>query len=136
MAVLGYLPKLQRGLRLAFVAHFLHDFSIKMFFIWCSIYGQSFNAIPFFLLKISNKTFLLTRTELSQRFKIFKSIFDHSCRRFEQILLKKWQCRTEQTCVHHLAYSHAHLYTFFQKQPFRTWPNGKIDLEVLRTKKL
>ena len=44
-----------RGLGLAFAAHFLHDFSIKMFFIWYSIYGQSFNVIPFFLLKMSNK---------------------------------------------------------------------------------
>ena len=26
MAVLGYLPKLRRGLRLAFGAHFLHNF--------------------------------------------------------------------------------------------------------------
>ena len=29
MAVLGYTPKLKRGLGLAFGAHFLHDFSIK-----------------------------------------------------------------------------------------------------------
>ena len=33
MAVLGYLAKLKRGLALAFGAHFLHDFSIKMFLI-------------------------------------------------------------------------------------------------------
>ena len=33
MAVLGYLPKLKRDLGLAFGAHFLHDFSIKMFLI-------------------------------------------------------------------------------------------------------
>ena len=32
MAVLGYLPKLKGGLGLAFGAHFLHDFSKKMFF--------------------------------------------------------------------------------------------------------
>ena len=31
MAVLGYLPNLKRGLGLAFGAHFLHDFSIKIF---------------------------------------------------------------------------------------------------------
>ena len=31
MAVLGYLPKLKRGLGLVFGAHFLHDFSIKVF---------------------------------------------------------------------------------------------------------
>ena len=29
MAVSGHLPKLKRGLGLAFGAHFLHDFSIK-----------------------------------------------------------------------------------------------------------
>ena len=33
MAVLGYLPKLKRGLWLAFGAHVLYDFAIKMFFI-------------------------------------------------------------------------------------------------------
>ena len=33
MAVLCYLPKLKRGLGLAFGAYFLHDFSIKMFLI-------------------------------------------------------------------------------------------------------
>ena len=33
MAVLGYLPKLKWGLGLAFGEHFLHDFSITMFFI-------------------------------------------------------------------------------------------------------
>ena len=31
MAVLGYLAKLKRGLGLAFGAHFLHGFSVKMF---------------------------------------------------------------------------------------------------------
>ena len=33
MTVLSYLPKLKRGLGLAFGAHFLHDFSMKMFLI-------------------------------------------------------------------------------------------------------
>ena len=33
MAVLGYLPKSKIGLEVAIGAHFLHDFSIKMFFI-------------------------------------------------------------------------------------------------------
>ena len=33
VAVLGYLPKLKRGKKLAFGAHFRHDFSIKMFLI-------------------------------------------------------------------------------------------------------
>ena len=32
MAVFGYLPKLKRGQGLAFGAHFLHDFSKKIFF--------------------------------------------------------------------------------------------------------
>ena len=32
MAVLGYLPKLKRSLRLAFGTHFLHDFSVQMLF--------------------------------------------------------------------------------------------------------
>ena len=55
MAVLGYIAKLKRSLGLAFGAHFLHDFSIKMFLILYSINGQS---LPFFLLKISNKMLL------------------------------------------------------------------------------
>ena len=33
MAALAYIAKLKRGLGLAFGAHFLHDFSIKMFLI-------------------------------------------------------------------------------------------------------
>ena len=33
MSVLAYLVKLKCGLGLAFGAHFLHDFSIKTFFI-------------------------------------------------------------------------------------------------------
>ena len=33
MAVLGYLPKLKRGLGLPSDARFLHDFPIKMFVI-------------------------------------------------------------------------------------------------------
>ena len=55
MAALAYIAKLKKGLGLAFDAYFLHDFSIKMFLIKYSINGQSFNVIPFFLLKISNK---------------------------------------------------------------------------------
>ena len=34
MVVLGYFPKLKRNLGLAFGAHFLHDFPIKMFLIF------------------------------------------------------------------------------------------------------
>ena len=48
MAVLGHLPKLKRGLGLAFGVHFLRDFSIKIFRIEYFIYGQSSNAITFF----------------------------------------------------------------------------------------
>ena len=33
MAFLGYLAKFKKDLGLAFGAHFLHDFSIKMFLI-------------------------------------------------------------------------------------------------------
>ena len=55
MAVLGYLTKLKRGLGLAFGAHFLYDFSIKLFLIQFSINGQSFSLTPYFFLKISNK---------------------------------------------------------------------------------
>ena len=51
----GLLTELKRSLRLAFDAHSLHDFSIKIFLIYYSINSQSFNVIPFFLLKISNK---------------------------------------------------------------------------------
>ena len=55
MAVLGYLEKLKRSLGLAFSAHLLYDFFIKMFLIQYSISGQSFNVTPYFFLKISNK---------------------------------------------------------------------------------
>ena len=50
VTVLDYLPKLKRRLGLAFAAHFLYDFSIKMLFIWYSIYGQCFNVTTFFQL--------------------------------------------------------------------------------------
>ena len=55
MVVLSYLPKLKRDLGLAFGAHFLRDFSIKILLIWYSTNWQSFNITPFFLLKVSNK---------------------------------------------------------------------------------
>ena len=32
MTALGYLPKSKKGLEIAFGVHFLHDFTIKMFF--------------------------------------------------------------------------------------------------------
>ena len=63
-----------RGLGLAFAAYFLYDFSIKMFFTWYSIYAQSFNVIPFFLLKISNKMHykvLILTTDDVMNFKIY-----------------------------------------------------------------
>ena len=55
MANLGYLPKLKRGMALAFGSHFLHDFFIKVFLISYTINGQSFNVVPFLRLKIWNK---------------------------------------------------------------------------------
>ena len=55
MAVLGYLAKLKRGPGLAFGAHFLHDFYIKMFLFNTLLILISFNATPYFFLKISNK---------------------------------------------------------------------------------
>ena len=42
MAVLGYLPKLKRGLGLAFGEHFLHDFSIKAFLQWTKFQCYTF----------------------------------------------------------------------------------------------
>ena len=47
MAVLGYLSKLRRGLGLAFGAHFLHDFSEKMFLIWHYLW-RKFQCYTFF----------------------------------------------------------------------------------------
>ena len=47
MAVLSYLPKLKRSLGLVLGAYFLHDFSMKMFLIWYSIYGQKFQCHTF-----------------------------------------------------------------------------------------
>ena len=59
MALLGYLPKLKRGLGIASGTHFLHDFPIKMFLTQYSINGQRFNVIFFhFFLKIPNKMLL------------------------------------------------------------------------------
>ena len=54
MTILGYIAKSKRSLGLAFRAHFVHDFSMKMFLIY-SINGQDFNVTRYFLLKISNK---------------------------------------------------------------------------------
>ena len=43
MTVLSYLAKLKRGLGLAFGAHFLHDFSIK---IWTNFQCHTFFPSP------------------------------------------------------------------------------------------
>ena len=57
-AVLGYLPKLKRGLGLASEAHFLHDFPIKIFLIQYSINRQSFNVITFCFSRYQTKCFI------------------------------------------------------------------------------
>ena len=48
MAVLGYLAKLKRGLGPAFGAHFLHDFSIKIFFCLILYQWTKFQCHTFF----------------------------------------------------------------------------------------
>ena len=48
MAVLGDLPKLKRGLGPAFGAHFLHDFSIKIFFYLILYQWTKFQCHTFF----------------------------------------------------------------------------------------
>ena len=74
MAFFGYLSKLRRGLGLVFGAQFLHDFFIKMFLIYFSINGKSFNVTPYFFLKISNKVYyevLIYTADDVMNFKIF-----------------------------------------------------------------
>ena len=56
VSVLDYLPKLKTSPGLAFGAHFLHEFGIKMFLSY-SINEQSFNVIPSFFHNISNKMY-------------------------------------------------------------------------------
>ena len=51
----GLFSKIKRGLEQSFGEDFLHDFYIKIFLIKFSINWQSFNAIPYFFLKLSNK---------------------------------------------------------------------------------
>ena len=46
MAVLGYFPKLKRGLELTFGAHYLHDFLVKMFLIQYSFKCHAFFPGP------------------------------------------------------------------------------------------
>ena len=47
--VLGLFTKIKRGPETSFLCTFLHDFSIKMFFIAYSINWQSFNVITLLL---------------------------------------------------------------------------------------
>ena len=71
-----------RGLGLAFAAHFLHDFSIKMFFIWYSIYGQVSMPSHFSFSRYQTKCvieFLFWQLMASWTLRF---IFDHS--------LKQW----------------------------------------------
>ena len=49
MTVLGYLAKLKGGVGLAFGAHFVHDFSMKMFLISFPINGTKFQCHTLFL---------------------------------------------------------------------------------------
>ena len=49
ITVSAYIAKLKTSLWLVAAAHFLHDFSIKMFLIWYSYNGQSFNVTHIFL---------------------------------------------------------------------------------------
>ena len=48
MAVLGYLPKLKRGLGLTFATHFLHDFSLKMNSLFNTLSMDKFQCHTFF----------------------------------------------------------------------------------------
>ena len=56
MAVLGYLAKLERGLRLAFGAHFLHDFYLKMFLNFLSMDKVSLSHLVSFS---RNQTYII-----------------------------------------------------------------------------
>ena len=62
MTVLGYLAKLEKGLELPFEAHFLHDFSIKMFLIFVELLYQwtKFQSHTLFLSQDIKQTVLLT----------------------------------------------------------------------------
>ena len=82
MAVLDHLRKLKRGLGLALGAHFLHDFSIKMFIILYSVCGESFNVIPFSFSMYQTKCvkFLFKQLMTSQTLRF---IFDYP--------LKQWR---------------------------------------------
>ena len=85
MAVLGYLPKIKRGLRLAFSTHFLHDFSIEMFLFNTLSTDKVSMSYLFFLLKISNKyvtTFLFRQLMTS---KTLKFIFNKAMEDSEKI---------------------------------------------------
>ena len=67
--VLCYLPKLKRGMPLAFSANFLYMFSIKMFLSKYHISWPSSSIRPNFLTKISNKVYF--QILLNSSFKFF-----------------------------------------------------------------
>ena len=76
MAVLGYLPKFKNGLGVAVEAHFLYDFSIKMFLIQYSMDKVSLSYL-FSFLRYQTKCvikFLFRQLMTSQTLRF---IFDH-----------------------------------------------------------
>ena len=60
MGVLGYLAKLKKGLALAFGAHFLHDFSVKMFLILILYQWTKFQCHTLFLSQDIKQNVLLS----------------------------------------------------------------------------
>ena len=60
MTVLSYLAKLKRGVGLAFGAHFVHDFSMKMFLIEFPINGAKFQCHTLFLSQDIKQNVLLS----------------------------------------------------------------------------
>ena len=60
MAVLGYLPKLKRGLRPASGAHFVHDFPIKIFLIEYSYQWTQFRCHNLFPSQDTKQNVLLS----------------------------------------------------------------------------
>ena len=82
MAVLGYLAKLEWGLRLAFGAHFLHDFSVK-----CSV----FNTLSMDKVSMSQRiSFSRCQTKCVIKF-LFRQLMTSKTLRFLlNQLLKQW----------------------------------------------
>ena len=77
IAVLGYLQKSNRGLGLAISAHFLHDFSIKVFIISYSIKSPSFNVITFFFSRYQKKYVMKLLFRELMTSQTLRFIFDH-----------------------------------------------------------